>query len=183
MENTNNKRDVYHLHCELDKEYEPLQKRGRRTYMSSSDLQSLRLQGRKNIDLWTDGSFYPIDPMLGTAPAFYNITSLLCFAADGYTGLLGYTMHLTATSDLLRLERQFLQQENEALKKSLQEMRELQKCLEEKSKIIKNLETRLAKVKRRKTLIEEHVREKALRNIESLKLGSGGCIRRIQATR
>ena len=183
MENINNKRDVYHLHCELDKEYEPLQKRGRRTYISSSDLQSLRLQGKKNIDLWTDGTLYPIDPMLGSAPAFFNITSLLRFAADGYAGLLGYTMHITAASDILRLERQFLQQENDALKKNLQEMSELQKCLEEKSKIIKNLENRLARVKRRRTLLGERMREKSLRNIESLKLGSGGCIRRIQAAR
>ena len=125
MENINNKRDVYHLHCELDKEYEPLQKRGRKNYTSTFDLQGLRLQRRKNIDLWTDGSFYPIDPMLGSTPAFYNITSLLRFAADGFAGLLGYTMHLTAASDVLRLERHILHQENDALKKSLQEMSDL----------------------------------------------------------
>ena len=37
----------------------------------------LRIEGKKNIDLWTDGSLYPKDPSTGKSPPFYSVHDLI----------------------------------------------------------------------------------------------------------
>ena len=59
-----------------------------------NDLHQLQMQGNKAIDLWTDGSLYPMDPHSSAPPSFHNITSLLQFIGDGFNDLLGYCICL-----------------------------------------------------------------------------------------
>ena len=68
MENRNaEKRDVYHLHIELDREYEPIHKRAKVNTISSSDIHTLRYEGKKHLDIWSDGKLYPVDPLIWSA--------------------------------------------------------------------------------------------------------------------
>lgn len=167
------KRPLYHLHVELDSEYEPLHKRGKISNVPRSALATLRLQGKKNLDLWIDGRLYPVNPNSQSTPPFSNFSSLLKFVGDGYTGFLGYTMQLTAASEVLKLENHLLQQE----------VIQLREQLNETSEKTKTLEKALALARKRKTILGIRDRERSLKNIENLKLGSGGCIRRIRAAR
>ena len=69
------KRKLYHLHIDLDKEYEPIRKRGRHNNISNYDMQILRYQGKKHTDIWSDGKLYPIDPITKSVPLFLNCSS------------------------------------------------------------------------------------------------------------
>ena len=74
--------DVYHLHVELNWDYEPLCKRNKPNIISEALKNSYRLQGHKNIDLWVDGKLYPVDSLRKSTPPFKNVTSLLQFVGD-----------------------------------------------------------------------------------------------------
>ena len=68
------KRGLYHLHIELEDEYHPIRKRNKISVVSLVALQTMRLEGRKHLDLWTDGRLYPIDPIKKAPPL--SITAL-----------------------------------------------------------------------------------------------------------
>lgn len=68
----------------------------------------MRLSGLKHIDLWCDGSLYPIDPQTISHAPFSNPTSLLQFIGDGITGLLGYCNSISTTAQSERLHSQYL---------------------------------------------------------------------------
>lgn len=167
------KRGLYHLHIELEDEYEPIRKRNRASEASPAAIQSLRLEGKKHLDLWTDGRLYPIDPMKRSTPPFYNCSSLMRFIGDGYGGLLGYTHNLGAERDFLRLENQMLKQEKDSINQQLEESKEK----------IKNLQKQLNTARRKQTKLGIRERERRLKNIENLKRGGGGCSKRIRAAR
>lgn len=167
------KRGLYHLHIELEDEYEPIRKRNRVSVASPAAIQTMRLEGRKHLDLWTDGRLYPIDPLRGSTPPFYNCSSLMRFIGDGYGGLLGYTHNLGVERDLLRLENHMLKQEKDSINQQLEES---------KGKI-KNLQKQLNAARRKQTKLGIRERERRLKNIESLKRGGGGCSKRIRAVR
>ena len=90
---TNRKRKV-DLHVRVDEEYAltkmPYSKRGLDLTIASQ----YRLEGKKNIDLWVDGSLYSNDPVTTLNPPFSSTSSLLTFVGDGEQGLLGYCKHL-----------------------------------------------------------------------------------------
>ena len=69
------KRSLYNLHIELDKEYEPICKRGKASTISNSNMQVLRQQGKKHIDIWSDGSLYLVDPITKSTPPFSSSSS------------------------------------------------------------------------------------------------------------
>ena len=167
------KRGLYHLHIELEDEYQPILKRNKITEVSPAAIQTMRLEERKHLDLWTDGRLYPIDPIKKSTPPFYNCSSLMRFIGDGYGGLLGYTYHLVADRDLLRLENQMLKQGNQMLNQQLEDNKEK----------IKNLQKQLNVARRKQTKLGMRERERRLKNIENLKHGGGGCSKRISAVR
>ena len=102
----------YHLHIDIDREYEPLQKRNKSISLSKLDRENLRCQGKKSLDLWCDGSIYPIDPCLRSAPNFKNVTSLLKFTGDGQNGLLGYCTNLVANRNQVAQFNSLLSSQN-----------------------------------------------------------------------
>lgn len=83
----------FRLHVDLDREYATLRSSRLSNNMPNA-LHQLRMQGCKAIDLWTDGSLYPMDPISGAPPTFRNITMLLRFIGDGFNGMLGYCIRL-----------------------------------------------------------------------------------------
>ena len=93
---------------ELDKEYEPIHTRSKISTISTNDMQVLRNQGKKHIDVWSDGRLYPIDPIKKCTPLFSNFSSLFQYLRDGFNGLLGYTYNLTSERDILRLQNHLL---------------------------------------------------------------------------
>jgi len=44
----------------------------------------------KHLDLWVDGSLYPIDPITEKHPPFSFVKDVLEFIGDGENGFLGY---------------------------------------------------------------------------------------------
>ena len=92
---------------ENEKDYEPAQKRGRNNNISSYDIQILRFQGKKHIDIWCDGRLYPVDPISKSVPPFSNCSSLLRFLGDGVDGILDYTCNIPSERDILRLKNHF----------------------------------------------------------------------------
>lgn len=167
------KRKIYHLHIDIDREYEPARKRGRHNNISNQDIQILRQHGKKHIDIWTDGKLYPVDPITKCVPPFSSCSSLLRYIGDGANGLLGYTYNLAGDRDLMKLENHLLKQERDSMLLTIEQQKERISTLE---KTIRDLRTR-------HTLLGPRLRAKRLRNIESLKRGSGGCSKRIKAVR
>lgn len=116
MENRNaEKRAVYHLHIEHDKEYETICKRAKVNTISSLDIQALRYEGKKHLDIWSDGKLYMVDPLTKSTPPFSNSTSLLKYLGDGVNGLLGYTYRLAGERDILSLNNHLLKQEKDSM--------------------------------------------------------------------
>ena len=93
----------------MDKDYESAHKRVKINSLSSNDMSLLRYQGKKHIDLWSDGRLYPIVPTTKSVPPFLNCSSLLKYVGDGAKGLLGYTLNLASDRDIVKLENHLLQ--------------------------------------------------------------------------
>lgn len=55
-----------------------------------SSFEAKRKSHCTNLDLWVDGSIYPIDPTTDKRPKFRCIRSLLEYVGDGESGMLGY---------------------------------------------------------------------------------------------
>ena len=174
----------YHLHIDLGMEYEPIQKRRRQNEVLStpslSDKANMRLSGLKHIDLWCDGSLYPIDPQTISHPPFSNPTSLLRFTGDGITGLLGYCNSISATAQRERLHSQYLGAEVLYLR---EECRVQRQKLEEQGRQIETLTKQINTYREKETCIGPRKRKRKLKNVEELKVGSGGLKKRIKALR
>ena len=131
------KRSLYHLHIELEREYEPIRKRTKINTISNLDMQALRDQGKKHLDIWSDGRLYPIDPITKSSPPFSNSTALLKYMGDGVNGLLGYTYNISSERDILKLENQILKQEKDSLLKSVEQGKERISFLEKNLKALR----------------------------------------------
>lgn len=138
----------------------------------------LRLQGKKNIDLWMDGNIYPKHPASNSAPPFRDITSFVNYLGDGYRGFHGYTRHLEAVSDTLQLEKDLLAKENLQLRHTLDLCNQK---LESNEKIIQDLERDKENLRQKQTLLGLRKRERKLKDIDQLKIGCGGTKKRINA--
>ncbi len=177
---TRTKKNTYHLHVDVLPEYAPLKKRNKGTFLSQQEKELRRTNQERHLDLWTDGSIYPKDPITNAPPAFANITNLLHFTGDGKDGLLGYTQHLEMRGLIVEKQRDFLVMENTQLKK-LNEA-----CLQKISsnrETIQSLEKEIRGLREKDTLLGRRKRKRELGNIETLKIGSGGMKKRIRALR
>ena len=72
---------------------------------SRSTFPAKRRVGDTNIDLWLDGSIYPLDHRTRKRPKFDSLKGLLEFVGDGENGLFGYVQSLhSQSSERLQLE-------------------------------------------------------------------------------
>ena len=176
--------NMYHLHIDLGMEYEPIQKRRRQNEVLStpslSDKANMRLSGLKHIDLWCDGSLYPIDRQTISHPCFSNPTSLLRFIGDGVIGLLGYCNSISTIAQSERLHSQYLGAEVLYLR---EECRVQSQKLEEQGRQIETLTKQINTYREKETCIGPRKRKRKLKNVEELKVGSGGLKKRIKAIR
>ena len=107
----------YHLHIDIEPDYEPAFKRRRRDGLQPTvaGKEQMRSLGLKHIDLWCDSSLYPIEPFKWSHPPFSNPTTLLKFVGDGHNGLLGYCNALrgesAAYSRQIRLQMEEISEE------------------------------------------------------------------------
>ena len=61
---------LYHLHVDLEKDYEP---KSKTSNISPNEMQVLRYQGKKHNDIWSDGRLYPVDPITNITPPFSKL--------------------------------------------------------------------------------------------------------------
>lgn len=144
------------------------------------DLENMRLQDKKHLDIWCDGRIYPKNPTTNTTPCFSSPSSLLRYAGDGHKGLLGYCNALSSHANSLKYLYDILSHENSMIKAQNYKLTlELQK----KDQSICNLETKVKELRKKKTKLGERERDRKINNVETLKCGSGGLKRRIRAAR
>ena len=93
--------DTYHLHVDIQSDYQPLKKRNKTFHLSQKQKEQRRNNGECHLDLANDGLLYPKDPFTNTPPSFSNITNLLHFTGNGRQGLLGYAQHLEAKAKVV----------------------------------------------------------------------------------
>jgi hypothetical protein len=86
----------YKISATIAQKYAPLISRSRQIEMqtSKSEFPLRREAGGTNIDLWTDGSIYPQDPVTGKPPPFRSVSELLEYVGDGKRGLYSYVENL-----------------------------------------------------------------------------------------
>lgn len=94
LEDISNRAPKFRLHVDLASEYATFRSL-KPSGVNNVPLDTLRSQGRKCIDLWTNGFIYPIDPLTNAPPPFVNITSFLTYVGDGANGLFGYCRRLS----------------------------------------------------------------------------------------
>ena len=79
------------IHLQLDEENAPLFKRTRTSKEDQPAIQQvMELQcqmGAKNIDLWVQGSIYPLNTLSQLPPQFLRLTSFLKYVCEGTNGL------------------------------------------------------------------------------------------------
>ena len=100
--NKRKKWDLYHLHIDLEREYEHVQKKNNVRTLTRLDKENMRISGKKHVDLWCDGKLYPKNPLNNSSPSFSNPSSLLRFIGDGHGGLLGYCNDLSSHAETFR---------------------------------------------------------------------------------
>lgn len=90
----------YKVQAWIGEKYKPLIIRGRPLHEQTDrlDFAEKRRNCDQNIDLWLDGSLYPVDPRSGKRPRIDSPSSLLEFVGDGGKGLLGYIKSLESNS-------------------------------------------------------------------------------------
>ena len=180
MECTSKKRSLYHIHIELTREYEPAQKKNKPKQYTYLDLENMRVQDKKHLDIWCDGKIYPKNPINNTTPCFSTPSSLLRYASDGHKGLLGYCNALSSHANSLRYLYNILSNEISMFKA---QNYKLTLELQVKDQSICNLERKVKDLRKKKTKLGERERERKVKNVETLKCGSGGLKRRIRAAR
>ena len=92
----------YHLHIDLTTDYEPTQKKNKLKQYTCIDIENMRVQGRKHLDIGCDGRVYPKNPITNNTPNFSSPSSLLRFTGDGHNGLLGYCNALSSQENSLK---------------------------------------------------------------------------------
>ena len=85
----------FHINIKIDPEYATTRSVTQKVLRDVEEASRLRLEGKKHIDLWVDGSIYPKDPLKGRYTAFASVHDLIRFVGDGANGLLGYCLRLS----------------------------------------------------------------------------------------
>ena len=174
------RKSTYHLHVDVDPNYQPLQKRNRAKHLSYQQMDQRRLQGEHHLDLWTDGSLYPKNPQTNAPPPFCNVTSLLHFTGDGKQGLLGYIQNIESKASSLEKVIEVLSRGNKELYRQNQQSIELSRSYEE---TVQDLRKKIDTMRQKDTELGPRKRKRKLSNLHQLKLGSGGVKKRIHAIR
>ena len=107
------------IHLQLDEEYAPFFKRtctSKEDQLAIQEVMDLQRQmGAKNIDLWVQGSIYPLEPLSQLPPQFLGLTSFLKYVCEGTNGLWGYMCRVKNQSQQLymHMQRMLLQKNSE----------------------------------------------------------------------
>ena len=166
----------YHLHIDLDHAYAPLQKRRGGNHVSETVKTTLREGGARHVDLWCDGSLYPKDPHTNSTPPFSNPTTLLRFVGDGKEGLLSYCKSISTTPATMHVESSTFN--NLKMECILKDQK-----INTQQQEIEWLNKQLQVLRQKQTVLGPRQRRRKLKNIEDLKVGSGGIKKRIRAIR
>jgi hypothetical protein len=99
-------RKRYKFQATLQSKYAPLIKAGRmlEDQISKAEFPLCKVLGQTNLDLWTDGSIYLVNPVTGRRPGFRCLKGLLEFVGDGHSGLYGYSTRLASIDQVLQVE-------------------------------------------------------------------------------
>lgn len=91
---------MYKCQAQISGKYRPVIVRGRALHEQppKSCFPEKRRAGETSLDLWWDGSIYPVDPTTNKRPRFRSLKELLEFVGDGEQGLFGYVKHLESVS-------------------------------------------------------------------------------------
>lgn len=168
----------FHMNIKLDEEYATWRRANAKSLKDTTEANRLRTEGRKHIDLWVDGSLYPIDPLTNKYPSFYTVHDLIRFVGDGMNGLLGYCMRLCQFRDELSNQNFHL---NNSLQIFQNQVSVLKKKIEVLENLNKSLENRLDRLK--STPIGLREKRKRIINISNLLQASGGKKRRMKLTK
>lgn len=170
----------YHLHIDIEPGYEPAFKRRSRNGLQPTVAakEQMRSLGLKHIDLWCDCSLYPIEPFKWSHPPFSNPTTLLKFVGDGHSGLLGYCNALRGEAATYSCQIRLLMEEISSLRNEVQLQ---QATVQQHVTEISLLKKQVNGYRQKETTLGVRARKRKLRNVEELKLGSGGLKKRIQA--
>ena len=162
----------FHINIKIDPEYATTRSASHRVLRDAEEANRMRLEGKKHIDLWVDGSVYPRDPLNGRYPTFSSVHDLIRFVGDGVNGLLGYCLRLSQcgnehNNQILYLNSVLLNSQNRVM--CLQnQVTELQKKIKE----LENSHKQLAALKQTPIGLRERIRQ--LKNINNLLETSGG---------
>ena len=157
-----------------------MQKKNKDITFTRLQKDNIRCSRKKNIDLWSNESIFPIDPTTVSTPNFRNVTSLLKFVGDGSHGLLGYCNHLVVDSYQVSYLNRSLVVQNAHL------LEQQQLCMEKvtsSKETIAEPEKQLKKTRIKNTALGWRQRSRTISTIETLKIGSGGLKKRIRAIR
>ena len=88
----------------------------------------MRNQGKKHIDIWSDGRLYPVDPITKSSPPFFG------------------------ERDILKLENNILKQEKDSLLKTVEQSKERISILEKNLEALRRKQTMLGSRLRSKKL-------------------------------
>jgi hypothetical protein len=84
--------NTYTLSCRLPGKYWPVIVRCCPLSQQEQllDFPAKQKVGNTNINLWVDGSIYPLNPLIKEPPSFKDLKELICFIDDAVDGLFDY---------------------------------------------------------------------------------------------
>ena len=171
----------FHINIKIDPEYATTRSVNQRVLRDAEEASRLRMEGKKHIDIWIDGSIYPRDPLNGRYPAFTSVHDLIRFVGDGADGLLGYCFRLAQCGNehvnhLLYLNTLLLNSQNQVtgLQNQVIELQTKINELEESHK-------KLTALKKTPIGLRERIRQ--LKNINNLSGTCGGRKKRMKIAR
>lgn len=175
----------FHINIKLSPEYATTRSKNQRMLRDAEEANRLRMEGKKHIDLWVDGSIYPRDPLTGRYPSFVSVHDIIRFVGDGVNGLLGYCSRLSQCGNeqvnhLLYLNTLVMNFQTQVL-----ELQKKIETLEESNKKLKalNEESNQKLNSLKKTPIGMRERIKEQKHINKLSETCGGRKRRMKLTR
>lgn len=100
LQNVVESEGLYKIQSWIGAKYKPLIIRGHafHTQTNKSIFGEKRRACCCNLDLWLDGSLYPVDPCSGKRLKLESSSQLLQFVGDGENGFLGYVKRLETMS-------------------------------------------------------------------------------------
>ena len=192
----------YTLHIDLPVEYSSFQSLTGKKNMLPEEMQQIYNQAPKSLDIWCNGSIYPLDPLTNSSPPFFKPTGFLKYVGDGYNGLLGYCIRLLQynnNSTMLAHQTQSMQcviNDQNILIESLKSSNSsLSRCLQDSQKEVDDLKCSLEAVRiesdnlkkqlhsLKQTPLGLRTRKRCMKPIESLSISGGARKKRIHAIR